>query len=150
MHARGVVTNVYTYNSLIHGLCKNGSVNAAQKVFENMHAYGIVADLYTYSVLIHSFCRQGSMHSAVNLFDEMIAKGVVPDVYNYNDLILGRINEALHLVKKMMKQGLKPDRVTSGIILNALRKSENPDELRQIISEIISWKKTWDMWQIWK
>ncbi|RYR72003.1 hypothetical protein Ahy_A02g006210 isoform D [Arachis hypogaea] len=96
----GVTPDVYTYNILIRGFCKNSYIEEgfrffkemmsfdcdpdvvtynslvdglckAGKVFENMKNLQVPADSASYSVLIRSLCQRGDYDAAEKLFDEL-------------------------------------------------------------------------------
>ncbi|MBA0881719.1 hypothetical protein Goshw_026600, partial [Gossypium schwendimanii] len=49
--------NVYTLNTIISALCKDGKIQEAIFVFDLMSQRGTRPDVITYTVLIHALCK---------------------------------------------------------------------------------------------
>ena len=58
MVAKGCVPNVISYAALIHGLCKEGRLQEADKVLEEMSEKDVVPNVVTYNTLIHALCTK--------------------------------------------------------------------------------------------
>ncbi|KAG5019878.1 hypothetical protein JHK87_015733 [Glycine soja] len=79
--------DVYTYTTMICGLCKVGMVESARKVFEEIPCK---PNMVTYNTLIHGFCKKGHMEGATRLFDRLVEnKSCKPDVECFTTLIEG-------------------------------------------------------------
>ncbi|KAJ3671459.1 hypothetical protein LUZ60_007538 [Juncus effusus] len=110
---RGVNVNVYFYASLIDGFGKLGSVDRAEKLFDDMLERGILPDSYCYNTLMDCLVKEGRTNDALNYFKKMENDGCAPTVYTYTILIDGlfkqhRNEEALKFWNKMIDKGITP------------------------------------------
>ncbi|XP_057784003.1 pentatricopeptide repeat-containing protein At1g79540 isoform X1 [Salvia miltiorrhiza] len=74
----GVVPNVQTYNTLIHGMCRAGHINIALKLLEELQLKGHSPDSVTYATLIYALQRVDRDRDAYKLFEQMNANGCKP------------------------------------------------------------------------
>lgn len=54
----GVSLNDVTYNTLIHGFCKEGQLNEANKIFREMKAAVIAPNVETYNTPINGITKR--------------------------------------------------------------------------------------------
>lgn len=59
MKKRGVRTNVFVYNVLIGGLCKEKRIRDAQELFDEMRRRNLVGSTVTYNSLIDGYRKVG-------------------------------------------------------------------------------------------
>ncbi|XP_031387194.1 pentatricopeptide repeat-containing protein At1g62720-like [Punica granatum] len=129
--------NVVTYNTVVMGLCKEGQLAEAFKLFKKMMDKGVEPTVVTYDTLIHAVCsaehweEDGMLSEAESTFDAMIQRGIEPDVVTYNSLIAGyclqnqmdgyckgkAMDKAGIIYRDMFQKGLTPDHVTYNIII---------------------------------
>ena len=57
MVERGRSPNVFSYNILINGYCKNKRIDEARSLFDEMSNKGVAPNVVTYSTLIGGFCE---------------------------------------------------------------------------------------------
>ncbi|GMI89154.1 SLOW GROWTH 1 [Hibiscus trionum] len=103
-------------NALMDMYIKCGSLERAQRIFDNMEKKTIVSC----TTMIVGYTRFGLLDAARKLFDEMPEKDVVP----WNAIIGGyvqakRSKEALILFHEMQDSGIDPDEVTMVYCLSA-------------------------------
>ncbi|KAK9027329.1 hypothetical protein V6N11_067167 [Hibiscus sabdariffa] len=103
-------------NALMDMYVKCGSLERAQRVFDNMEKKTIVSC----TTMIVGYTRFGLLDAARKLFDEMPEKDAVP----WNAIIGGyvqakRSKEALALFHEMQDSGIDPDEVTMVYCLSA-------------------------------
>ncbi|XP_057428701.1 pentatricopeptide repeat-containing protein At1g12300, mitochondrial-like isoform X2 [Lotus japonicus] len=60
--------NVQSYNILISGYCKNGRVDEAMSIYQNMCLRNIVRDSETFKLLINAFCKRKQCDKAIALY----------------------------------------------------------------------------------
>ncbi|KAG2277497.1 hypothetical protein Bca52824_060052 [Brassica carinata] len=136
MSREGIIGDVFTYNTLIHGYCQAGKLSVALKVFGRMVDCGVApdvvtynvekamvmvedmekregmyVDIVTYSIIIRGMCRSGKVREAWCLFCSLALKGVKPDAIAYRTMIAGlsrkgRRREADKLCRKMKEDGI--------------------------------------------
>ncbi|CAD8078724.1 unnamed protein product [Paramecium sonneborni] len=71
--------NLITYNSLLDGLVKNGLLNQADKLFQELVESTIKPDLITFSTLLKGHCRRGNMKRLNETVQTMITFQITPD-----------------------------------------------------------------------
>ena len=54
---RGCSLDVFSYNILMNGYCKNKRIDEAMHLFHKMSNKGVTIDVVTYNTLIGGFCR---------------------------------------------------------------------------------------------
>nr|TKW20182.1 hypothetical protein SEVIR_4G069100v2 [Setaria viridis] len=103
MIQKRVLTDVVTFTSLIHAMCR-ANLGRAMALMKQMREGGIRMNE---TALIDGFCKKGFLddallimkemrgcgEKALSLHDEMIKIGVLPDVVTYNVLINGLNNQ---------------------------------------------------------
>ncbi len=127
MSQRGIHPDLFTYTTLIKGLCLEGRIGDARVVFSLMESYGMECDVVTYSTLIDGYCKAGMLEDAQLLFLEMNTKGCFPDVVTFATLIgaFARKKESakvIELLKKMHDMKISPNMYTRNIVLEYIIK----------------------------
>ncbi|KAK8700409.1 hypothetical protein V6N13_018806 [Hibiscus sabdariffa] len=87
MLASGLVSSQVTCLILLDGLCKNGKLKEALKIFQVMRNSGLELDIIFYTILIDGLCKSGQIEGAKELFHELSVKGLKPDIYTYTIMI---------------------------------------------------------------
>ncbi|XP_078153129.1 pentatricopeptide repeat-containing protein At5g03800-like [Carex rostrata] len=139
----GCTPNVISYNTIIDGLCKEGTISKAFSVFEKMLSVGIVPNVVTYSSLIDGLCKEGAISKAFSLFERMLSEGIVPNVVTYNSLINGLCKEgetqkAETLLSYMISRGLEPNVVTYTTLVDGLCKNGLLDKAVELLQSMVS------------
>ncbi|WCJ22962.1 Tetratricopeptide repeat (TPR)-like superfamily protein [Euphorbia peplus] len=136
----GVTPDVYTFNILIRGFCKNLMVDDAFRYFKEMSGFELKADVVTYNTIVDGLCRAGKVGVARNVVKGMVRKGrgLSPDVVTYTTLVRGycmkrEIDEALVVFDEMMERGLKPNEVTYNTLIKGLCEVEKIDKIKEIL-----------------
>ncbi|RVW65320.1 Pentatricopeptide repeat-containing protein [Vitis vinifera] len=78
--------NTCIFNILVKHHCKNGDIDSAFEVVEEMKKSHVsYPNLITYSTLINGLCGSGRLKEAIELFEEMVSKDqILPDALTYN------------------------------------------------------------------
>ncbi|CAN7047199.1 unnamed protein product [Brassica oleracea var. botrytis] len=103
-----VKLNVVHYSMFVDSLCKEGSLEDALNLFNEMETKGIKVDVITYNTLIGSFCKAGRWDDGAQLLRDMITRGITPDVFTFDalDRLFG-------------ERGIAPDDCTYNTIIRA-------------------------------
>jgi len=128
----GIPLNVYTFNMVIHALCKSGKLQKAGDVLCRMEKMGCSPSVVSYNALIDGHCKHGLLTAALKLMKEMSLMGLVSDVVTYNAVIHGfckegKVNDANKLFYEMRRMGLSPNTVTYNILINAYSDKNNSE-----------------------
>lgn len=104
----GVVPDVRTYNTLIHGMCKAGHINIALKLLEELQLKGHSPDSVTYATLIDALIRVKRDGDAYKLFEQMNANGCKPSPSVYKTFMTWssrkrKISESISFWLKYLK-----------------------------------------------
>ncbi|KAF6138396.1 hypothetical protein GIB67_030140 [Kingdonia uniflora] len=104
-----VIPNVFTYNVLIHCLCKGGSLKSALDLLSIVEF-----DTVSYNTLIWGFCKEGLVKQVVGVLSKMIKKGVEIDSFTLNVLIkgfcrVGLLGNAELMMDQFVKVGIDRD-----------------------------------------
>ncbi|CAA0243726.1 unnamed protein product [Arabidopsis thaliana] len=97
------------YRVMIDWLCKNGRIDMARKVFDEMRERGVYVDNLTWASLIYGLLVKRRVVEAYGLVE-----GVEnPDISIYHGLIKGlvkikRASEATEVFRKMIQRGCEP------------------------------------------
>ncbi|KAM7522724.1 hypothetical protein LguiA_012626 [Lonicera macranthoides] len=136
--------DVFTYGTVINGLCKSGNTLAAIEFLKTLEKHNFEANivLSSYNAIIDSLCKDRMVSDARNLFDEMIEKGISPDVVTYTSLIHGLFNlglweEVNKLLRQMVEQKVSPNLLTFSIIVDALCKEGMVREAEGVVEFMI-------------
>ena len=112
---RGVVANLYLYNTVISKLSRARKADYALELFQQMKANYVRPSSVTYGAVIAACCRVGDAQSAEVLFEEMTSqKNFKPRVPPYNTMIqfythIVRDRErALHYFGALLQAGIQP------------------------------------------
>ncbi|CAD8156687.1 unnamed protein product [Paramecium octaurelia] len=71
--------NLITYNSFLDGMVKNGQLNQADKLFQELVESTIKPDLITFSTLLKGHCRKGNMKRLNETVQIMATFQINPD-----------------------------------------------------------------------
>nr|XP_023895101.1 putative pentatricopeptide repeat-containing protein At3g16710, mitochondrial [Quercus suber] len=113
MQACGQLPDPQTYAALLDGLCKNGQVVEAIKVFLEMEDKTLGNDIVIYNILIDGLCHVGNLKVSRELFYSLLAKGLQPNVRTYTIMLKGLckeglLEEASEIFEKMDGSGCSP------------------------------------------
>jgi pentatricopeptide repeat protein len=81
MSQDGLVPDAISFNTLIHGFCRNGDLDGAYLLFQKLDEKGYSATVDTFNILIGAYSSKLNMQMAEKIFGEMISKGYKPDLY---------------------------------------------------------------------
>ncbi|CAI8606849.1 unnamed protein product [Vicia faba] len=83
----GVKPDVFGYNMVIGGLCREGKWSEANDLFQDMPRRKCVPDVVTYRTLFDGLCRGMQFQEAAVVLDEMLFKGYVPLSKRLNEFV---------------------------------------------------------------
>jgi pentatricopeptide repeat protein len=106
MKSRQVEPNEYTYTCLIGGLARHKKINHAKKMMAFMKSSGLRVRTVTYNSFI-----SGLLHS---------------DPHVYGEEFDGYVDEAIKMLRQMMRDGIQPNEVTVSVIVDAFGKCDRP------------------------
>lgn len=121
------------YRVMIDWLCKNGRIDMARKVFDEMRQRGVQVDNLTWASIIYGLLVKRRVAEAYKIVEAIEN----PDISIYHALIKGmvkikRANEATEVFRKMIQRGCEPIMHTYLILLQGhlgRRGRKGPDPL---------------------
>ncbi|KAK3023651.1 hypothetical protein RJ639_043177 [Escallonia herrerae] len=114
--------NIVTYNSVINGLCHQGCLVEAFRLFDSLKKINVAPSEITYAILIGILNKEGHL-DARKLFERMVLLGLKPSTRVYNLLSngyckMGQMQEGLKLLLDLELKCLKPDEFTASAVIN--------------------------------
>ncbi|CAL1398073.1 unnamed protein product [Linum trigynum] len=127
MPGRGCVPDLYTYGTMINGLCRFDRIPEAKELFQEMEEKGCSPSVVTYTCLIRGLCQSEKVDEAMGLFERMKTNNVEPNVFTYSSLMdglckNGRSKQALELLHLMVRKRVKPNTITYTTLITGLCK----------------------------
>ncbi|KAG9458748.1 hypothetical protein H6P81_003256 [Aristolochia fimbriata] len=127
MRKRGFIPPLLSYNSIIHGLSKEGEGGCmrAYQLFEEGITFGYSPPEPTYKVIVEGLCQVNDLAKARYLVDFMLKQENNDKTRIYN-IFLGALcfmnnpTELLNLLVSMLQNGCRPDIVTLNTVICAI------------------------------
>ncbi|ESQ45039.1 hypothetical protein EUTSA_v10010303mg [Eutrema salsugineum] len=139
----GLQPNTCIFNILVKHHCKNGDVDSAFRVVEEMRRFGIsYPNLITYSTLIECLFAHSRSKEAMELFEDMISnEGISPDPVTFNVMIngfcrAGQVERAKMIIEFMKKNGCNPNVFNYSALMNGFCKEGKIQEAKLIFDEV--------------
>ncbi|GFQ03443.1 pentatricopeptide repeat-containing protein at5g55840 [Phtheirospermum japonicum] len=126
MLKNGFVPSERQYSSLIMNMFKNGNIQGAFKLKDEMEALSVVSSCHVAeSAMVRGLVQNGKTEEGLFLLKWMLRRNIVPTVPTFTDVIHvlckeGKLSEALGIKVLMEKHGARPDVVTYNVIITAL------------------------------
>ncbi|CAN0853194.1 Pentatricopeptide repeat-containing protein At5g46100 [Linum grandiflorum] len=141
MPSRGCVPDLYTYGTLINGLCKLGRISEGKDLFQEMEGKGCLPSVVTYTSLIHGLCQSEKVDEAMNLFEKMKSNKVEPNVFTFSCLMdglckAGRSRQAFELLGLMVGKRLQPNTITYSTLITGLCKEGKLSEAVELLDRM--------------
>ncbi|KVI06902.1 Pentatricopeptide repeat-containing protein [Cynara cardunculus var. scolymus] len=141
MTQNNFLPDVWTYNTLISGLCNEGKIEEAIRVSNEMEKLKLLPDVITYNTLIDGCFKWKKSSEAIKLLDGMSERGMKRNTVTYNILIKwyckeGDMGKASETVKHMETNGLFPDSVTYNTLINGYSKAGSLGEALKMMKEM--------------
>lgn len=135
MKETGLIPNAV---AMLDGLCKNGLVQDAMKLFGLMREKGAIPEVVIYTAVVDAFCKAAKFDDAVRIFRKMQGNGVIPNAFSYWLLIQGlykggRLDDSVGFCVEMFEAGLAPNAETFVGLVNAVCKTKGVDEAEKLV-----------------
>lgn len=134
-----VPANASTYNIIISGWSKLGSICEIKRYLEEMEIEGFSPDCSTFSYLIEGLGRSGQIDEAVSVFEGLKEKDVL--VYNAliaNFAIVGDFELCMKYYARMLNDKCDPNLDTYTTIISRYLKARKVADALEIFDEMIS------------
>ncbi|KAL4197563.1 hypothetical protein AMTRI_Chr04g188880 [Amborella trichopoda] len=142
MKKRGLLPSFVSYNSIVHGLSKQGSIMRAYQLFEEGIEFDYTPIEPTYKVLVEGLCKVKDVAKARSVVDVMLKKSNLEEsrVYNIFLRALCSINnpsELLNVLVSMLQSGCKPDVVTLNTVVHGFCEAGRVDEAMKVLDDMV-------------
>ncbi|XP_048594782.1 putative pentatricopeptide repeat-containing protein At3g16890, mitochondrial [Brassica napus] len=134
MRGDGCEPDRFTYNILVHGVCKKGVVDEAVRLVKQMEKEGSYrANVFTYTILIDGFLRLGRVEDALKQFETMQARKMSPNEATIRTLVHGVFRclpkcEAFEVLLGFMEKDSSLQRVGYDTVLCCLARNSMAKE----------------------
>lgn len=157
--------NIEAYTQMIDGYGKCGRMKEAMAAMQTMSRRGVEPNIITYTCMIAGFGRSQQIDEAQKLIDHMSRKGLSPSTVTYNALMSAvtqisdfetdeapqyesvvdmntAVDQCISLFRDMMKRGVRPNRVTGTVLIEAMGRCNPPRvESANLVFEMLEKKK---------
>lgn len=135
MKQTGLIPNAV---AMLDGLCKNGLVQDAMKLFGLMREKGAIPEVVIYTAVVDAFCKAAKLDDAVRIFRKMQGNGIIPNAFSYWLLIQGlckggRLDDAVAFCVEMFEAGLSPNAETFVGLVDAVCKTKGVGEGQNLV-----------------
>ncbi|KNA12516.1 hypothetical protein SOVF_125200 isoform A [Spinacia oleracea] len=130
--------NEHIYTIIIGVLGREGLLEKAHEVFDDMPVHNVPRSVFSYTALINAYGRNGRYETALELLNRMKKERVAPNILTYNTVInscaRGGLDweELLGLFAEMRHEGIQPDIVTYNTLLSACANRGLGDEAEMV------------------
>ncbi|XP_047947817.1 pentatricopeptide repeat-containing protein At4g38150-like [Salvia hispanica] len=137
MKETGLIPNAV---AMLDGLCKDGLVHDAMKLFGLMREKGAIPEVVVYTAVVEGFCKAQKLDDAVRIFKKMESNGIVPNAFSYQVLIKGlclgdgrRVEEAYEFSIAMLEAGHSPNLATFTGLIDGYCREKGLEEAQSVV-----------------
>ncbi|MBA0573173.1 hypothetical protein Golob_000461 [Gossypium lobatum] len=138
MKETGLIPNAV---AMLDGLCKDGLIQEAMKLFGLMREKGTIPEVVIYTAVVDGFCKAHKLEDAKRIFRKMQSKGVIPNAFSYTVLIQGlykckHLDDAIEFCLEMVEAGHSPNVTTFVGLVDGLCKEKGVEEAVNVIGTL--------------
>lgn len=138
MKETGLIPNAV---AMLDGLCKDGLVQEAMKLFGLMREKGTIPDVVVYTAVVDGFCKAHKLDDAKRIFRKMLDVGIPPNAFSYTVLIQGlykckHLDDAVDFSFQMLEAGHSPNVTTFVGLVDGLCREKGVEEAQRVIAAL--------------
>ncbi|EEF47987.1 pentatricopeptide repeat-containing protein At4g38150 [Ricinus communis] len=138
MKETGLIPNAV---AMLDGLCKDGLVQEAMKLFGLMRQKGTIPEVVVYTAVVDGFCKAHKTDDAKRIFKKMIDNGITPNAFSYTVTIQGlckcnAVDDAVDFCFQMLDAGHSPNVTTFVGLVDGLCREKGVDEAQNVIEDL--------------
>ncbi|CAN8278887.1 unnamed protein product [Cochlearia groenlandica] len=138
MKAGGLIPNAV---AMLDGLCKDGLVHEAMKLFGLMREKGTIPEVVIYTAVVEGFCKAHKIEDAKRIFRKMQSNGITPNAITYGVLIRGLYNcklvdDAVDMCGEMLDSGHSPNIATFVGLVDSLCRGKGVEQAQSVIDSL--------------
>lgn len=135
MKEGGLIPNAV---AMLDGLCKDGLVQEAMKLFGSMRDKGTIPEVVIYTAVVEGFCKAHKIDDAKRIFRKMQTVGISPNAFSYGVLVQGlyacnMLDDAVDFCVEMLESGHSPNIPTFVGLVDALCREKGVEQARSAI-----------------
>lgn len=144
---KGKKPTIQDYNVAIYAWARRGSPTGISYWLDRMMADGIKPGLHIYSSIIQSYIPKGDLTAIADVLDHINNIGMMPNTVIYTDIISALTRHysptmAETLFKRALREGVEPDIIMVGSLLNSYVEAGHWDEAIALFKSIESDSKS--------
>ncbi|XP_006456824.1 hypothetical protein AGABI2DRAFT_122713 [Agaricus bisporus var. bisporus H97] len=129
------------YNVAIYAWARRGSPNGMSYWLDRMRVDGLKPGLHIYSSIIQSYVPRGDLTSIANVLDHIKKTGLKANAVIYTDIISALTRHyspsmAEILFKRALEEGVEPDIIMVGSLLNSYVEAGHWDEAMSLFKSL--------------
>lgn len=138
MKETGMIPNAV---AMLDGLCKDGLVQDAMKLFGLMREKGTMPEVVIYTAVVEGFCKAAKFDDAKRIFRKMQKNEIVPNAFSYSVLIQGlckgkKLEDAVEFCNEMLDAGKSPNGSTFTGLVDVCCKEKGIKEAEELVSSL--------------
>ncbi|CAK9139520.1 unnamed protein product [Ilex paraguariensis] len=138
MKETGLIPNAV---AMLDGLCKDGLVQEAMKLFGLMREKRTIPEVVIYMAAVEGFCKAQKLDDAKSIFKKMQNNGINPNAFSYTVLIQGlykgnRLQEALDFCVEMLEADHSPNLATFTGLVDGFCREKGVEEAQSTITAL--------------
>lgn len=139
MKETGLIPNAV---AMLDGLCKDGNVQEALKLFGLMREKGTIPEIVIYTAVVEGYTKAHKADDAKRIFRKMQSNGISPNAFSYTVLIQGlykcsRLQDAFEVCVEMLEAGHSPNVTTFVGLVDGFCKEKGVEEAKGAIKTLI-------------
>ncbi|KAF5727095.1 hypothetical protein HS088_TW22G00782 [Tripterygium wilfordii] len=138
MKETGLIPNAV---AMLDGLCKDGLVQEAMKLFGLIREKGTIPEVVIYTAVVEGFCKAHKLDDAKRIFRKMQNNGITPNAFSYSVLIQGLykcncLDDAVQFCLEMIEAGNSPNVTTFVGLVDGLCREKGVEEAQRVIETL--------------
>ncbi|XP_042494933.1 pentatricopeptide repeat-containing protein At4g38150 [Macadamia integrifolia] len=137
MKETGLIPNAV---AMLDGLCKDGLVQEAMKLFGLMREKATIPEVVIYTAVVEGFCKAHKFDDAKRIFRKMQNNGISPNAFSYRVLVQGlckeRLEDAVEFCVEMLEAGHSPNVATFVGLVDGICKEKGLEEAGNVIGRL--------------
>lgn len=139
MKENGLISNAV---AMLDGLCKDGLVQEAMKLFGSMREKRTMPEVVIYTAVVEGFCKAAKFDDAKRIFRKMQNNGIVPNAFSYKVLIQGlcqgkKLEESVEFFMEMLDAGHQPSAATTISLVDEFIKEKGVEEADNFVKKLL-------------
>ncbi|XP_057449403.1 pentatricopeptide repeat-containing protein At4g38150-like isoform X2 [Lotus japonicus] len=139
MKETGLIPNAV---AMLDGLCKDGLVQEALKLFGLMREKGTIPEIVIYTAVVEGYTKAHKADDAKRIFRKMQSNGISPNAFSYTVLVQGlckcsRLQDAFEFCVEMLEAGHSPNMTTFVDLVDGFVKEQGVAEAKGAIRTLI-------------